>query len=155
MRSFLVGALVAFAVPASAEYASVTAELVNVRESAGTASQVLWKAWRYTPFEIVEWGEQWALVRDFEGDEGWVSRSVLSLDPGVIVVGKRANVREGPGVQFDIVEEVEREYPLRVLGYDGDWIKVTDGVDANGWIHRKLVWGCTRPASEAMVDGGV
>lgn len=129
----------------AAEFISAGAQQINVRSEPSLRAKVLWQAWRYTPFEILEWGEEWAMLRDFEGDEGWVHQSVLSSQATVIVAGKRANVREGPALEFDVLWSVEREYPLKVLGYEGDWVQVSDGVDVHGWINKRLLWGSKEP----------
>lgn len=127
--------------PAAAAYVSVDVELVNVRKGPGVDEPVLWKSWRHTPFEILEWGMTWARVRDFEGDEGWVHRELLSSRPCVIVAAKRANLREGPGTNFDVRYRLERGYPLRVIGRDGNWLQVMDDDAVGGWIVERLVWG--------------
>ena len=145
MAALAAGAALFLAVTAAAEIMSVSTEKANVREGPGSQNPVLWQAWRYTPFEVQEWSGSWAYVVDFAGDNGWLHKSVLSETPAVIVIGKYANIRKGPGLSYGVTVAVEREYPLKVTEKQGDWLKVTDDEEIDGWIYSKLVWGNTDP----------
>lgn len=132
---------------AAAEFMSVSPERANVREGPGTDYDVLWEAWRFTPFEVLEWSDEWAKIKDFEGDVGWAHQSVLSELPCVIVAGKHANVRDGPGLDYGLLWTVDRGYPFNVLGADGDWLRLSDGDGLEGWMFRKLLWGNVDPGA--------
>ena len=106
---------------------------------------VAWVADRHTPFEVLKWDGEWANVKDVDGPTGWAHRSVLSSDPCVIMVGKRANVRSGPGLEHAALWEVWRGYPFKVLRRQDGWLQVTDGDEVEGWIFIRLVWGNTHP----------
>jgi len=141
----LAGAALFLATAAAAEIMSVSTEKANVREGPGTENPALWQAWRFTPFEVQEWSGEWAYVKDFAGDAGWLHKSVLSETPAVIVAGKYANIRTGPGLEYEVTVSVEREYPLRAIERNGDWLKVSDDGEIEGWIFIKLVWGNIDP----------
>ena len=141
------GTALFLATTAAAGIMSVTTEKANVREGPGSQNPVLWQAWRYTPFDVQEWSGSWAYVVDFAGDTGWLHKSVLSETPAVIVVGKYANIRKGPGLSYGVTVAVEREYPLKVTEKKGDWLKVTDDEEIDGWIYSKLVWGNSEPVA--------
>jgi SH3-like domain-containing protein len=55
-----------------------------------------------------------------------------------VSVGK-ANVRSGPGTKHDILWSVGKYYPLDVLKESGNWYKVRDFEDDEGWIHGSLL----------------
>ncbi|MBU2574707.1 MAG: SH3 domain-containing protein [Elusimicrobia bacterium] len=141
----LAGAALLLVPAAAAELMSVAVEKANVREGPGLENPVLWQAWRFTPFEVLEWSGAWIYIEDFVGDTGWLHQSVLSETPAVIVAGKYANIRKGPGMDYEVLWTVEREYPLKVLERDGDWLKVSDEEELEGWIYGKLVWGNKEP----------
>lgn len=130
---------------AQAEILSVATAKANVRDGPGTKFPVLWKAWRLTPFQVIDWAGDWAKVADFAGDVGWLHTSVLSEAAAVIVVTKTAAVREGPGTGYDVLWQLESEYPLRVLERRGHWLKVSDGGEVRGWVLRRSVWGNPDP----------
>lgn len=141
----LAGAALFLSTAAAAEIMSIATEKANVREGPGIENPVRWQAWRFTPFEVQERSGEWVHVKDFAGDTGWLHKSVLSETPAVIVVGKYANIRTGPGLGYEAVVTVEREYPLKLLERNGDWLKVSDDEEIEGWIFVKLVWGSAGP----------
>ena len=133
---------------ARAEHLGVSSRKANVRQGPGTGRPVLWQAWRLTPFLVLDWVGDWAKVRDYEGDDGWVHGSLLSDVPTVIVTAKNAAVRGGPGAGYKGLWTLEEGYTLKVLSVDGVWLKVTDDDEVLGWVLRRSVWG------RAEVDEG-
>jgi len=149
VTAVLAGVALFLATAAAAEIMSVSTEKANVREGPGAENPALWQAWRFTPFEVQEWSGEWAYVKDFVGDTGWLHRSVLSETPAVIVIGKYANIRTGPGLDYEVAASVDREYPFRAIERNGDWLKVSDG-EIEGWIFIKLVWGNMDPEADDL-----
>lgn len=143
-------ALLPFAQPqdARAEYLSISSRKANVRQGPGGGKPVVWQAWRLTPFLVLDWIGDWAKVRDYEGDDGWIHGSLLADVPTVIVTAKDAAVRGGPGAGYRGLWTLEEGYTLKVLAVDGVWLKVTDDDEVRGWVLRRLVWG------RAEVDEG-
>lgn len=132
----------------AAEWTCVRTPKANVRVLPGTGEPVLWRAWIHTPFRIVERRGDWALAMDFQKDTGWLHDSVLTAGPCVTVRTKRANIREGPGIQFEAVWRADRGYTFRVLDRRGKWLRVTDEDEIAGWIHLSAVWGDSRLPAE-------
>ncbi|MCD6533310.1 MAG: SH3 domain-containing protein [Deltaproteobacteria bacterium] len=77
---------------------------------------------------------------DFEGDNGWVYKSLLSRTTTVITTVKNCNVRSGPGTKNRILFIVDREVPLKVLKRQGRWLRIAHEDGDKGWIHASLVW---------------
>ena len=50
-----------------------------------------------------------------------------------------ANVRSGPGKQYEILWKVEQYHPLQVLTKSDQWIQFRDFEGDIGWIHQSLV----------------
>lgn len=126
---------------ARAEIQGIITRKANVREGPGVRQAVLWQAWRLTPFMVLDWVGEWAKVRDYEGDDGWVHGSLLGDSPTAIVVAQSAVVRGGPGAGYEGLWTLEEGYTLRVLAVNGVWLKVSDDDEVHGWILRKAVWG--------------
>lgn len=88
------------------------------------------------PVEVVREFDVWRQIRDIDGDEGWVHKTMLSGRRAVIVKGgmqtlvrkpddMRPVVRLEPGVVAGL-EKCKKEWcELSVAGYDG-WLKRTD-----------------------------
>lgn len=50
-----------------------------------------------------------------------------------------ANIRSGPGTNFDVIWKVERYYPVLVLERQGNWCKIEDFEGDKGWLHDSLL----------------
>jgi SH3-like domain-containing protein len=126
--------------PAAAERLSVSANTANIRSSPDTASAVMWQVEKYQPLNIIQKQGDWYLFEDFEGDRGWIHKSLLSTEKTVVVKNDTCNVRSGPGTEHDIRFTVDRGVPFKVLAEKGDWLHVIHADGDEGWIHKALVW---------------
>ena len=50
-----------------------------------------------------------------------------------------ANIRSGPGTQYDIIWKVEKYYPVEILKQSDDWYRFRDFEGDEGWIHQSLL----------------
>ena len=50
-----------------------------------------------------------------------------------------ANIRSGPGTNYEILWKVESYYPITVLRRSGSWINFRDFEGDEAWIHTSLV----------------
>lgn len=57
----------------------------------------------------------------------------------VSVSGDKVNMRSGPGTSYAIIWELGKGYPLRVIDSRGEWLKVVDFENDEGWISSSLV----------------
>ncbi len=64
--------------------------------------------------------------------------SSLSAD-SVSVLKDGVNIRTAPGTDNPVYMEVFKDYPLKVLKRQGDWLKVSDFENDQGWIYASLV----------------
>lgn len=139
--SFTLLAFVLCASTASAKRLSVAVEKANVRSGPGTSNEILWSVGKYYPVDIINKSGNWCQIRDFEGDTGWIYRSLLKKIPAVIVKGDRVNVREGPGTSFKVLFQAEKGVSFKLLKRKKKWLKVKHADGDVGWIHTGLVWG--------------
>ena len=49
------------------------------------------------------------------------------------------NLRSGPDTKYSVIYELPKGYPLKVLTRKGQWIKVSDFENDQGWIFSPLV----------------
>ncbi len=61
------------------------------------------------------------------------------LPASVSVVVDTANLRNGPGQNYDVVERLNHEATLVCLDLSGDWYRVRATSGAEGWIHTSVV----------------
>jgi len=50
-----------------------------------------------------------------------------------------ANVRSGPGENYDILWEIEKYHPLNIIKKSGQWYHFRDFEGDEGWIYKPLV----------------
>jgi SH3-like domain-containing protein len=70
---------------------------------------------------------------------------VILLFPGsalaqrLAVTSSVANVRSGPGTSHDVLWQVEKYYPFKVLKKERRWYYFKDFEGDRGWLHESLV----------------
>ena len=50
-----------------------------------------------------------------------------------------ANIRSGPGTEYDIIWRIGKYHPIQVLKKSGPWYYFKDFEDDEGWIHKSLL----------------
>lgn len=144
---FLSPALLALVLACSATAASakdmvsVGGSTVNMRDAPGLKSTVLWELGRGYPLQVTQRRGGWLKVKDFEGDAGWVARSLTSKQPHHVVKSKVLNVRSGPGTQYKVLGKAYYGDLLKTLEKRANWVRVQRDSGEKGWVSRRLVWG--------------
>jgi SH3-like domain-containing protein len=123
-----------------AERLAVAVSVANIRTGPGTNYDVLWSAEKYFPFLVIETTGSWVKLRDFEGDEGWVNKSLIAKIPSVITKKPECSVRSGPGTGYPVLFTAGIGIPFRVVKKEGDWLYVEHADGETGWIHKGLTW---------------
>ncbi len=136
----VIACAVAAGTAAGAERVAVTVDTANIRSGPGANHASLWQVEKHHPFLVLEKKEEWYRVRDFEGDEGWVHRSLVGKADTVVVKSNQCNIRQGPGTQFDIFFTVDKGIPFKALRRKGQWIEIEHADGDRGWILNTLVW---------------
>ncbi len=127
--------------PLWAERMALAVKKANVRSGPGTAKyEILWEIEKYHPIQVVQKQGDWIFFKDFEGDEGWIHKSLVDKTPTVITRKDMVNIRSGPGTDAAIRFRAEKGVPLKILERKGEWIKIQSAYGDKGWIHRNLVW---------------
>lgn len=120
---------------------SISGSTVNMRDGPSLQSTVLWELRRGFPLQVTERRGDWLEVKDFEGDTGWVARSLTGDEPHHIVTSKILNVRSGPGLNNEVVVQAQYGELLKTLEKRGDWVRVERETGESGWVSERLVWG--------------
>ncbi len=63
----------------------------------------------------------------------------LCLAERLAVSAKKANMRSGPGNQFEVLWEVEQYHPFEVVTKKGEWLRVRDYENDEAWVHQSLL----------------
>ncbi len=124
------------------ELVSVRNPNVNLRAQPGTQGEVLWKLAQGYPLQVLERQGNWLRVRDFEGDEGWIARSVTSDTRHHVVKARVLNLRAGPGTQHPVVAKAAYGDVLRTSRRQGDWVQLQAPKGGGTvWAASDLLWG--------------
>ena len=55
------------------------------------------------------------------------------------VISDIANIRSGPGTQYDVLWQVEKYHPFIINKKKGDWYEIKDFENDVAWIHKSLL----------------
>lgn len=124
----------------AAEYRTVRKDGVNIRSGPSTKDEIYWEVFKGFPLKIVSSKGNWSKTEDFEGDGGWIYSPLLSKTKKVIVKVKKANLRIGPGKNYEITASALYGVVFKPGKKDGYWLQVSHGDGTKGWIHKSLVW---------------
>ena len=143
LAALLMSAALMLAAPMSqaVERVSVAKDQVNLRSGPSTSNSAEWVLSKGYPLNVVQRKGKWLKVRDFEGDQGWIYRSLTNKVPHHVVKAERANLRKGPGTHHARIATLNQGEILRTRQKTDRWVKVqtTDGL--TGWVSRSLLWG--------------
>ena len=120
---------------------SISGSSANMRTGPDTGAKVMWELKRGYPLEVVQQKGRWLKVKDFEGDQGWVARSLTGSAPHYVVKSPTGKLRKGPGTQHAIVGKVVYGDVLRTGEQRSGWALVKTQNGQQGWISQKLMWG--------------
>ncbi|MFC1488475.1 SH3 domain-containing protein [Thermodesulfobacteriota bacterium] len=125
---------------AHAERLSVAGSVANIRSGPGTTHGILWSVGKYYPFNVLKKSGAWYRLRDFEGDEGWIHKSLVRNIPSVITKNEKCNIRSGPGTQYKMLITVGKGIPFKIIKRKANWLNIQHADGDKGWIHASLVW---------------
>ena len=131
--------------PATAgEYVSVAQEGVNMRAGPSLDSEIYWLAFKDYPLKVLQHEGKWIKVKDFANDSAWIFEPLTRKKKTVIVKVDAANLRFGPGINYEIIDLAGYGVVFQLLeveaGFDGYWFKVLHQDGTEGWISEKLLW---------------
>ncbi len=119
---------------------SVSSEIANIRSGPGTQNEIIWKIEKYHPVNVLKTKGAWIHFEDFEGDRGWIHKTLLQSTKTVIIKSEKCNIRSGPGTNYDVLLTVDKGVPFKAIGAKGQWVNVEHADGDVGWIHKSLVW---------------
>ena len=126
-------------------FVSLKSDRVRVRRGPSTQHQVAWvyRA-RGLPVEIIAEFEDWRRIRDAEGEEGWIRRSLLSGWRTAMIAPwrkeERLPLRARPEKDAPTVAILSSGVIGHVVSCTGSWCKLkVSGYE--GWIEQAMLWG--------------
>ena len=152
MRFLLCVLLLILASPAPAQdrevpyWASIKTEELNLRAGPGRDYPIRWVYHRvHLPLKVIRVHEGWRLVRDPDGDEGWVTANLLSKERSALVIGKglaamRAEPRDGAKLRWN----AEPGVVGMIDDCEQGWCEFDVGGRV-GFVRSDRLWGAGEP----------
>lgn len=122
------------------ELVSIKKDGVNIRSGPSKKTPVRWEVFKGFPLQVLERKNDWAHTIDFENDEGWVYSSLIEDTKTMIVKVDTANMRSGPGKDYDIIATAKRGVIFTPVDKKDGWVKVRYKNNITGWIFNTLLW---------------
>jgi SH3-like domain-containing protein len=127
--------------PKLPRFVSLRSDQVNLRVGPGENYPIEWVLTRKEmPVEIVREFENWRMIRDWQGTEGWVHERMLTGKRAVVVKGGIRTLHRQPEVASAAVARAEPGVIARLLECRGNWCRI-DATDHAGWVQRGDLWG--------------
>lgn len=122
-------------------FVSLRSDQVNLRVGPGENYPIEWVLTRKEmPVEIVKEFENWRMIRDWQGTEGWVHERMLTGKRAVVVKGGIRTLHRQPDPASPAVARAQPGVIARLLECRGDWCRI-DAADHAGWVQRGDLWG--------------
>ncbi len=133
-------------------FESIKWDRVNVRNGPGMDHSIKWVylAPSY-PVEVKQETDEWRLIEDVDGQQGWIYHQGLTDDRTLLVVGNGRDklpvaLREEPKLDASIVAAAQIGVIVSLKECKQQWCLAVVKDTSNdrsyqGWLHRSLVWG--------------
>jgi SH3-like domain-containing protein len=126
-------------------FVSTKSAPVNIRQGPSKDHDIAWTFVKAgVPVEVTQEFDVWFHIRDSEGAEGWVQKTLLSGKRTALVAPweKKGEtpMRDKAEAEARLVARVEPGVLVEVAECTGRWCRISaDGV--KGWIEQGRVWG--------------
>lgn len=124
----------------AAEYVSVDHDGVRIRSGPSTDDEIYWEVFEDYPLKVVDRKGKWLQVKDFEDDTGWIYAPLANEKDTAIIEVDKANIRVGPGTNYERTATALYGVVFTIDEKDGDWVKISHSDGTEGWIHEDLIW---------------
>lgn len=130
-------------------FATLRATKANLHVGPGSNYPVSWLFLRPgMPLEIVAEFDTWRQVRDWQGTEGWIHKSLLKGKRSFWTLGKTQELKDKPDEKAKTIAFVEATVVGVLLECQAKWCRVEmkSAGEANkqkykGWLPRQAIWG--------------
>ena len=128
-------------------FVSLSVDKANMRTGPGRKYPIKWVFKRkYMPVEIIQEFEHWRKIKDIDGEQGWVHKSLLSGRRTAVIMAKGLTkdkygvLRAKEDVDAKIIAKLENGVIVDISRCNDTSCKVSVG-GYNGWIERKFIYG--------------
>ncbi|HXF90828.1 MAG TPA: SH3 domain-containing protein [Candidatus Nitrosotenuis sp.] len=122
-------------------FASLRSNKVNSHVGPGNNYPIEWTFVRqWMPVEIIAEFDTWRQIRDCQGTQVWVHKSLLSGRRHVVIQEKRRKLLKKPQKDASVVAYLEPGVIGKLTECQKNWCYIqVNGY--SGWMPRKFMWG--------------
>jgi SH3-like domain-containing protein len=122
-------------------FASIRSGEVNMRSGPGLDYPILWVLKREgMPVMIVDEFHHWRQIRHWDGETGWVHRSMLT-GRRTLRIAEETLLRQAAREDSRPLARILPGAVITAEECDRDWCRVRAQVRHSGFVHRGAVWG--------------
>ena len=93
------------------------------------------------PLKILEEYEEWRKVEDFNGNIGWIHKSLISgIRTGIVLSNDNKNIKLLNTLGGNVIGEIGKGNIVNLEKCKIDWCLVSSG-NFKGWMDKKYIWG--------------
>jgi SH3-like domain-containing protein len=131
-------------------FVSLRATSAKIHVGPGPNYPVNWLFLRQgMPLEVIAEFDIWRQIRDWQGTEGWIHKSMLSGKRYFWTLDKTQELKDAPDDKSKTIAFVAKEVVGKILECQAKWCKVsiksstgeTKNKSFKGWISRQALWG--------------
>lgn len=122
-------------------WATLASKEINLRTGPGKRYPIDWVLKnKYMPVEIVQEFEHWRRVREPDGADGWVHKSMLTSTRYGMVTKKNQPLYSQPTTQSRVVAQLQKNVITRLEVCKIDWCRAK--IESyTGWVPKESLWG--------------
>jgi SH3-like domain-containing protein len=122
-------------------FVSVSADIVNMRAGPGVRYPITWVSRRRgVPLLVMAEYDYWRKVRDADGTEGWMHRSLLSGRRMAMLRAGVSELRNAPKDEAPVILRAEAGVIGRLFACQGAWCRIELN-DTSAWLPRTDIFG--------------
>ncbi|WP_240504516.1 SH3 domain-containing protein [Tsuneonella mangrovi] len=127
-------------------WATIRTTKLNMRAGPGRDYPITWVYKRKgLPLKVVRVHEGWRLVRDPDGDEGWMTANLLSRERGALVIGQGlAPMRDAPTESGRLKWNLEPGVVGKLGECEAGWCTF-EVTGHSGYVSKARLWGASVP----------
>ena len=121
-------------------FVSLRADKVNMRTGPSTKNPLKFTYYlKGMPMEVLDEYQGWYKVRDFEGDQGWINKNLMSKRQTAIITAEDIMFKKRETTSKPILR-IEERVIAKVKKCVENWCKLSIQ-DYNGWVEKDNLWG--------------
>lgn len=122
-------------------FVSTSKSQVNMRNGPGEEYKIQYVYMQKgLPLIVIAKCNDWRKIRDPDGEEGWIRKSLLSVKRFVIFKNE-ANIYEKPQDNSLLKAVVKRNVVAKLMAVRGKWCKIEHESGISGWTQKSLTFG--------------